>query len=126
MRHETHIQARTPGLIAKTLRAGGWPIGRAGLATLIDIGLSDRQIGAYFLVTSNDVYVVRSHHDPLTIRPNEEEHFRLCMFDVRCSGHFLEEAADGLARKTGLLPIAGLPRGRQRYVRATRTGSSFQ
>jgi hypothetical protein len=39
-----------------------WPIDRAGLAALIDVGLSNREIGAYFSVSPDDVYMLRDHY----------------------------------------------------------------
>jgi hypothetical protein len=39
---------------------GGWPIARASLAALKDLGLSDRQIASYFRVRQEDVSVLRA------------------------------------------------------------------
>lgn len=39
-----------------------WPVDRAGLAALIDLGLSNGQIGQYFTVGPDDVHMLREHY----------------------------------------------------------------
>lgn len=39
-----------------------WPIDRASLAALIDMGLSNSEIGAYFSVRPDDVYMLRGQY----------------------------------------------------------------
>jgi hypothetical protein len=39
-----------------------WPIGRAALHALIDMGLSNAEIAAYFSVDPDDVYMLREEH----------------------------------------------------------------
>lgn len=39
-----------------------WPIDRAALAALIDIGLSNAQIADYFSVARDDVHVLRARY----------------------------------------------------------------
>ena len=36
-----------------------WPVDRAGLAALIDLGLSNGQIGKYFAVKQDEVFKLR-------------------------------------------------------------------
>lgn len=36
-----------------------WPVDRAGLVALTDLGLSNGQIGQYFSVESDDVHMLR-------------------------------------------------------------------
>lgn len=54
-------------------RGAIWPIGPESLAALIDIGLSDAQIGAYFAVTVQDVLVLRDRHDLRLAHPDCSE-----------------------------------------------------
>jgi hypothetical protein len=39
-----------------------WPIDRAFLAALVDIGLTNAQIAAYFAVEPDDVHMLRNQH----------------------------------------------------------------
>ena len=39
-----------------------WPVDRASLAALIDLGLSNRQIGEYFAVGQDDVRALRARY----------------------------------------------------------------
>jgi hypothetical protein len=39
-----------------------WPVDRASLAALIDLGLSNRQIGEYFAVGQDDVRTLRDRY----------------------------------------------------------------
>ena len=39
-----------------------WPVDRAGLAALIDLGLSNGQIGQYFSVGPDDVRLLRERY----------------------------------------------------------------
>jgi hypothetical protein len=39
--------------------AAVWPIDRASLCALVDLGLSETQIGAYFAVPADDVHMLR-------------------------------------------------------------------
>ncbi len=72
-----------------------WPIGRASLAALNDMGLSDSQIGAYFSVTSDDVQRLRDRHGRLAPRLSEEE--QLCPGIISSLvTELLRELADGL------------------------------
>jgi hypothetical protein len=44
------------------MQSAQWPIDRATLAALIDMGLSDFQIGAYFSVGPDDVHMLRDQY----------------------------------------------------------------
>ena len=39
-----------------------WPVDRASLAALIDIGLSNMQIAAYFSVSADEVLILCDHY----------------------------------------------------------------
>jgi hypothetical protein len=40
-------------------RGSGWPLDRASLAALVDIGLTDQQIAEYFSVGTHDVHQLK-------------------------------------------------------------------
>jgi hypothetical protein len=42
-----------------------WPVDRASLAALVDIGLTNAQIAAYFAVAPDDVYMLREEYNLL-------------------------------------------------------------
>ena len=55
--------AMLEGALAKSFVQGAtWPVDRASLAALIDMGLSNSQIAAYFSVAPDDVYMLREHY----------------------------------------------------------------
>jgi hypothetical protein len=61
------VYSHSSGALATSLRSaftGGlqWPIDRAGLAALIDLGLSNRQIGDYFSVGPDAVHLLREDY----------------------------------------------------------------
>lgn len=47
---------------ARIVDAASWPIGRAELSALIDVGMSDRAIAAYFGVDESEVAALRGRH----------------------------------------------------------------
>lgn len=79
-----------------------WPINSAGLAALIDIGLSDAQIGAYFSVELDDVHVLRNHyklpadHDDDFGGTRRHGQSGLLQMELDGVGELLHELADGL------------------------------
>jgi hypothetical protein len=44
------------------MQSAEWPIDRATLAALIDMGLTNAQIGAYFSVGPDDVHMLRDQY----------------------------------------------------------------
>ncbi|HTV33875.1 MAG TPA: hypothetical protein VME69_12360 [Methylocella sp.] len=59
------------GVFASNLKAlldqefgscSGWQVNRAGLGALIDCGLSDVQIAAYFAVSPDDIHMLRDEY----------------------------------------------------------------
>ncbi len=58
-----HRQASIGNGRAKSgLRGAQWPIDRAGLAALTDVGLTSSEIGAYFSISLDDVQMLREDH----------------------------------------------------------------
>jgi hypothetical protein len=43
-------------------RDGRWPISRVGLTALLDLGMTNAQIGAYFAVGPDEVGMLREHY----------------------------------------------------------------
>jgi len=55
--------ALAPSLTAAFVGGTSWPVDDASLAALVDMGLSNRQIGAYFAVGADDVHMLREQYD---------------------------------------------------------------
>jgi hypothetical protein len=57
------VRAVLDASLRKSFRGDArWPIDRAALAALIDIGLSNAEIAAHFSVGSDDVHMLRDQY----------------------------------------------------------------